>query len=82
MKNKMNINTFIAEYAIIIIFIVLFAAMSIFAPNCQCVKAGIYQWNLRYWHDVCHPDRGYRPIGRGYHWGKRRPDSNDDDKQC
>ena len=33
MKNKMNINTFIAEYAIIIIFIVLFAAMSIFAPN-------------------------------------------------
>ena len=29
----MNINTFIAEYAIIIIFIVLFAAMSIFAPN-------------------------------------------------
>ena len=33
MKNKMNINTFIAEYAIIIIFIVLFVAMSIFAPN-------------------------------------------------
>lgn len=33
MKNKININTFIAEYAIIIIFVVLFAAMSIFAPN-------------------------------------------------
>lgn len=33
MKNKMNINTFIAEYAIFIIFVVLFVAMSIFAPN-------------------------------------------------
>ena len=29
----MNFNTWIAEYAIIIIFVVLFGAMSIFAPN-------------------------------------------------
>lgn len=33
MKKKINFNVFIADYAIIIIFIVLFAAMSIFAPN-------------------------------------------------
>lgn len=33
MKKKADINRFIAEYAIILIFIVLFAAMSIFAPN-------------------------------------------------
>ena len=32
-KSKMNFNTWIAEYAIIIIFVVLFGAMSIFAPN-------------------------------------------------
>lgn len=32
-NNEKSIHTFIAEYAIIIIFIVLFAAMSIFAPN-------------------------------------------------
>lgn len=33
MKRKMDVNTFIAEYAIILIFILLFAAMSLFAPN-------------------------------------------------
>ena len=33
MKKKADINRFIAEYAIILIFIVLFEAMSIFAPN-------------------------------------------------
>lgn len=32
-KSKMNFNTWIAEYAIMIIFVVLFGAMSIFAPN-------------------------------------------------
>lgn len=32
-KSKRNFNTWIAEYAIIIIFVVLFGAMSIFAPN-------------------------------------------------
>ncbi len=89
MKNKMNINTFIAEYAIIIIFIVLFAAMSIFAPNFLTgsnIANVLRQVSIN---GICAigmtfviPDRGYRPIGRGYHWGKRRPDSNDDDKQC
>lgn len=33
MKRKIDINSFVAEYAIIMIFIVLFVAMSIFAPN-------------------------------------------------
>lgn len=89
MKNKMNINTFIAEYAIIIIFIVLFAAMSIFAPNFLTgsnIANVLRQVSIN---GICAIGMTFVILTGGIDLSvgaiigvSGSPDSNDDDKQC